>query len=159
MKPKAERALHWTLVGYKGNQDNASLLSEQLSCMMHLEGSIPHVIVPDLCQVIWSGPAHKENEFEIFAGYVVEDAIDFPESLDILQLESKRNAVFNYVGDAISLKEFLSGIYEQWLPASQYEHNNSTFNHIQFVKMIHSTDNVLPTNKQEFSWDIWIPVK
>ena len=157
LKPRIIENVDLTIVGQKGNEQNAGILSERVSIMLHLEDKIKNVATNALCQVIWV--KDQENTYDIFAGYVVSKAEGLPQELTVYQAKSEKIAVFEHIGDTKSLTDFIMSIYDDWLPSSGYNLNNTDFNQIQYVSQIEETDNLLPSEKRVFNWEIWVPIK
>ena len=156
LKPRIIEKVDLTVVGQRGNEQNAGILSERVSVMLHLEDKIKNVANRALCQIIWA--KDRESTYDIFAGYVVAKAEDLPQELTIYQVKSEKIAVFEHIGDTKSLSDYIRSIYDDWLPSSGYNLNNTDFNQIQYVSQIEETDNLLPSEKRVFNWEIWVPI-
>ena len=155
--PRFIDEVNLTLVGQKGDEQNANTLSERISILLHLEGEIKNVANHSLCQVIWA--KDQENTYDIFVGYEVSIVEDLPQELKVYQVTSKKMAVFEHLGDTESIAGFIMNIYEDWLPGSGYLLNNTDFHHMQYVSPVEDTDQLLPSNERIFKWEVRIPVE
>ena len=159
LSPRIIERVNLTIVGQKGDEKNASILSEWMATMMLMEGRIKHVAIPHLCQVIWSRHHEQENAYDIFAGYAVYGVEDLPQALEVYPIKSEKIAVFEYTGNTESLINFTISIYGEWFPNSGYQLNDKDFTHIQFIEPSEETDGLLPADERIFNWEIWCPIK
>ena len=155
--PRFIDEVNLTLVGQKGDEQNANTLSERISILLHLEGEIKNVANHALCQVIWV--KEQENTYDIFVGYEVSMVEDLPQELMVYKVKSEKMAVFEHLGDTKSIAGFIMNIYEDWLPGSGYLLNNTDFNHMQYVSPVEDTDQLLPSSERIFKWEVRIPVE
>jgi len=154
--PRILERVDLTIIGQRGNEQNADFLSERVSIMLHLEDQIKNVENQALCQVIWA--KNKENTFDIFVGYEIIIVESVPIEMEVYQIKSEKMAAFEHTGNSKSLTNFIKSIYDDWLPNSIYSLNNMDFTQIQFVSQTKETNHLLPSKKRIFKWEIWIPI-
>ena len=159
LSPRIVERVNLTIVGQKGDEKNASIISEWMTTMMLMEGRIKHVAIPHLCQVIWSRHHEQENAYDIVAGYAVYGVEDLPQGVEVYQIKSEKIAVFEHTGNSESLVKFLMSIHGEWFPNADYKLNDIDFTQIQFIKHSEETDGLLPAEERIFNWEVWCPIK
>lgn len=126
--PRIIERVELTIIGQKGNEQNADFLSERVSIMLHLEDKIKNVENQALCQLIWA--KKQENTFDIFVGYEVLIIEDVPREMEVHQIKSEKMVAFEHTGNSKSLTDFIKSIYNDWFPGSGYSLNNMDFTQI-----------------------------
>lgn len=155
--PRIIENVDLTIVGQKGNEQDADFLSERLAIMRHMEGNIKNVVNQALCQVIWA--KDQENTYDILVGYEVSTVEDLPQEITVYQAKSEKIAVFEHTGNTASLIDFVGSVYGDYLPSAAYRLNHTDFTHIQFLRQNQKTDHLLPSEERIFDWEIWVPIK
>ncbi|MDP4268865.1 MAG: GyrI-like domain-containing protein [Bacteroidota bacterium] len=93
-----------------------------------------------------------ETEFAKWAAVEVSDFAQIPEGMEPVTLEGGLYAVFLYKGDVASFPPFFKYIFFEWLPASEYELDNSRPHFDLLGEKYKNND---PESEEE----IWVPVK
>lgn len=154
--PRIIERVDLAITGHIGNEENAGLLSERISVMLHLEDKIKNVDNQALCQVLWA--KNPENTVDIFIGYEALIVEDLPSEMKVYRVKSEKMVAFEYTGNSKSLTDFVKAIYDIWLPGSGYSLNNTDFTQIHFVRPTKETNQLLPSEKRIFKWEVWIPI-
>ena len=92
-----------------------------------------------------------ETEFEKWAAVEVTDIQAIPGGMESLQLKGGKYAVFLHQGPASAYRKTWQFIFEEWLPASEYELDDRE--HFEILKPGYRPDD---PNAEE---DVWIPIK
>lgn len=144
-----------TLVGLRGNQDNQSMLFDEIG---RKHNQIRHIALPYGCQVVWSIDKQK-SLYDTFIGCVVDVLEEVPPDLQVHQIPEKNYVAFEFSGTGPSYIIFLKAVHYQWFPHSGFEFDDSDFSHIHFHKTTPiDLDPSLPEEQRLYNWEVWFPI-
>jgi AraC family transcriptional regulator len=92
-----------------------------------------------------------ETEFVKWAAVEVSNACTIPDGMDIHELQGGLYAVFRHVGPASEFQKTFRRIFQQWLPASDYE----TDQREHFELLGEKYKNNEPDSEEE----VWVPIR
>lgn len=98
----------------------------------------------------------KNGDFAYLAGVEVSSASDVPDELNVVRIPDVTYAVFPHAGHVSNLKETMSAIWNEWLPASGLR---STHTDEEMPDMVEQYGEAFDPATGTGDMEVWVPIK